>query len=427
LPCSLIAAIGTQARLNVSPAHGLDLGFSSVPSVIISALSADQGEVEVVERKGLGHPDTICDALAETLSRNLCREYRTRFGDILHHNVDKALLCGGSAAPAFGGGTVRAPINIYLAGRAVTALGEEALPINEIAVEGSRAWLRANLHALDADRHVQLHSLIRPGSQDLQALFSRGSPARAPLANDTSFGIGYAPMSLLERLVLAAETRINMRDRRSSHPAWGEDIKVMGVRCGADVRLTVACAMIGKHLAHIDDYLGERAAVAALVREVAVEHGFPRCSVDVNLADDPQKGSVYLTVTGTSAEAGDDGQVGRGNRINGLITPYRPMTLEAAAGKNPVTHVGKLYSVLARQIAEALVHSEPDIVAAQCLLLGQIGAPLTEPALMHIRLATADARPVAQFERRAEELARARLARVSDLVDDFVTGTAEVF
>ena len=63
-------------------------------------------EVEVVERKGIGHPDTICDALAETLSRNLCQEYQRRFGEILHHNVDKALLCGGRAAAAFGGGRI---------------------------------------------------------------------------------------------------------------------------------------------------------------------------------------------------------------------------------------------------------------------------------------------------------------------------------
>jgi S-adenosylmethionine synthetase len=91
--------------------------------LIISPLETADAGVEVVERKGLGHPDTICDALAETFSRNLCREYRRRFGEILHHNVDKALLCGGRAAPAFGGGSVLAPITIHLAGRAVTGVG----------------------------------------------------------------------------------------------------------------------------------------------------------------------------------------------------------------------------------------------------------------------------------------------------------------
>jgi S-adenosylmethionine synthetase len=149
--------------------------------------------------------------------------------------------------------------------------------------------------------------------------------------------------------------------------------------------------------------------------------------VNVNMADDPQTSAIYLTVTGTSAEAGDDGQVGRGNRVNGLITPYRPMILEAVAGKNPVTHVGKIYNVLAREIAETLVAKEPHITAAQCLLMGQIGAPVTEPALLHIKLATRDETPIAQFERRVEEMARTRLARTAELVDDFIAGTIDVF
>ncbi|MCA1409472.1 S-adenosylmethionine synthase, partial [Ensifer sp. IC3342] len=97
-----------------------------MPALTISDLIVADDPVEVVERKGLGHPDTICDALAETLSRNLCREYRQRLGRILHHNVDKALLCGGRSTPAFGGGSVDAPIDIYLAGRATYQVGSDA-------------------------------------------------------------------------------------------------------------------------------------------------------------------------------------------------------------------------------------------------------------------------------------------------------------
>jgi S-adenosylmethionine synthetase len=399
----------------------------TMQSVVISALCVDDNDVEVVERKGLGHPDTICDALAETFSRNLCREYRKRFEKVLHHNVDKALLRGGLAAPAFGGGTVLAPISIYLAGRAVTEVGNEVVPIDEIAVEGSKAWLRTNLHALDVDHHVHIHNLIRPGSGDLRELFSRRPQSEGLLANDTAVGLGYAPMSALERLVLAIDKHINSRDRGHDHLAWGEDVKIMGIRRGAAVRLTMACAMIGGHLSHLDDYLDEKAAVKNLVRNLAIEHGFPQCSVDVNRADDPHKGTIYLTVTGTSAEAGDDGQVGRGNRINGLITPYRPMILEAVAGKNPVTHVSKIYNVLAREIAETLVAKEADIIAAQCFLATQIGTPIKEPALLHIKLATRDGTPVAQFKDRAEEIARAHLARTSELVDGFIAGTIDVF
>jgi S-adenosylmethionine synthetase len=396
-------------------------------SLVISDLGIADDIVEVVERKGLGHPDSICDALAETLSRSLCLEYRDRFGKVLHHNVDKALLSGGRAAPAFGGGSVLAPMNIYLAGRAVINVGNEVIRIKEMAIEGSRSWMRSNLHALDVERHVKIHALIHPGSQDLQAVFSRDSEGGIPLANDTSIGVGYAPMSPLELLVIAAEKRINGRNRAYEHPAWGEDVKIMGVRHRDAIFLTIACAMIGRHLAHLDDYLTEKTAIEKIVRELAMQHGFSRCDVSVNAADDPSGGSVYLTVTGTSAEAGDDGQVGRGNRINGLITPCRPMSLEAAAGKNPVTHVGKIYNVVARDIAEMLVASVPEIIAAQCLIVSRIGAPVTDPAILQVKLATCDGLPVEKLGQYVEDITVERLSRIPKLIDDFIAGTCSIF
>ena len=396
-------------------------------TIVVSPLNIPDDDVEIVERKGLGHPDTICDALAETFSRNLSREYRDRFGNILHYNVDKALLCGGRAAPAFGGGTILAPINVYLAGRAVTRVGNEAVRINEIAVDGSRAWLRANLHALDAERFVRIHDLIGPGSHDLQAVFSRQSRSQIHHANDTSIGVGYAPMSPLEQVVLAIEKRINGRDRDHEHPAWGEDVKVMGVRNGGTVDITVACAIVGRHVARLDDYLAEKASIEKLVQELAAHHGFTSVRVEVNAADDPASGALYLTVAGTSAEAGDDGQVGRGNRANGLITPCRPMSLEAVAGKNPVSHVGKIYNVVAREIAETLAVNVPEIAAAHCLMVSRIGAPVTNPALVQVKLATRDGLPAIRMKARVEDIVTHQLSRVPQLIDEFIAGAIEVF
>jgi S-adenosylmethionine synthetase len=394
--------------------------------VLISPLQTAD-DVEIVERKGFGHPDTICDALAETLSRNLCREYQHRFGHVLHHNVDKALLCGGQAEPAFGGGRVTAPIRIFLAGRAVTSVGNEIVPVADIAQEGSRAWLKANLHALDPDRHVRIETLVHQGSQDLRALFSRQGTQEVPLANDTSFGVGHAPLSALERLVCSIERRLHSRDRAHDRPAWGEDVKVMAVRHGGRLDLTIACAMIGSFLAGIDGYLEQKAALAAWVRECAGQHGFSDCDVTVNAADDARSGSVYLTVTGTSAEAGDDGQVGRGNRVNGLITPCRPMSLEAAAGKNPVSHVGKIYNVVATQVAEALVSAFQGVTEAHCLIVSKIGAPVSEPALVNLRLATRDGLPFEQLRGPVEDLVADHFSRIPELVGRLVAGTIDVF
>ena len=378
--------------------------------------------LEMVERKGLGHPDTICDALTENLSRALSRVYLERFGAILHHNVDKALLCGGAARPAFGGGEVSEPIDIYLAGRATASFDGVAIPVDEIAVEESRRWLRENLRHLDAERQVAIHPRIRPTSPDLAALFLRGQKAGAPLANDTSLGVGFAPLDDLESAVLAVERKLNSVAVRAAQPEIGEDIKVMGLRSGRDRTLTVACALVGRHVADLDDYLRKKARIRDIAAEAA-----QGAEVALNTADGDTADSVYLTVTGLSAEAGDDGQVGRGNRVNGLITPYRPMSLEAAAGKNPVTHVGKLYNVLANRIARALVAEVSGVQEAYCYLVSRIGRPITEPQLVDLKLRLGDPADLAAVRPRAEELARGEIAGVTTLWRELLEGPQQVW
>ena len=200
-------------------------------------------------------------------------------------------------------------------------------------MEACRACLRQRLHAFEPDRHARIHCLVRPGSRDLTELFARHAESR-PLANDTSCGAGFAPASLLERVVLAVEQDLTAPASVAARPQIGEDVKVLGVRRGDRIELTLACATVDRHLADLPAYLETRAWVRERAGRVAHEIADREVEVVVNAADDPAAGSVYLTVTGTSAEAGDDGQTGRGNRVGGLITPYRPMTLEAAAG-NP--------------------------------------------------------------------------------------------
>lgn len=392
----------------------------------VSELLPLPGGSEIVERKGIGHPDTICDMLAEHLSRALCRYYLEQFGAVLHHNVDKALLCGGRARPEFGGGGVDEPIDIYLSGRAALDLRGKSVPIDDIAFETASTWLNDNVHALDPAAHVRLHNRVRQGSVELVELFQRGGKREGPRANDTSIGVGYAPLSALETIVLATERHLNDRIGSGAAAAWGEDIKVMGARTEDGIALTVACALIGRHVRDMDSYLDEKQALKRAVLEVASSHTGDPVSVAINAADDPAEGSIYLTVTGTSAEAGDDGEVGRGNRANGLITPYRPMSLEALAGKNPVSHVGKLYNTAARNIASALVSAHADVLAAECYLLSRIGALVTAPAVIDIRLTTRDAQPVSDFAGWSEEIARDHVGRIPDMVEDFIEGRIAV-
>jgi S-adenosylmethionine synthetase len=356
--------------------------------VVISALPHEHVEpsVEIVERKGIGHPDTICDALAEQLSVALSRFYLERFGSILHHNVDKVLLRGGRATARFGGGDVLEPIEIYLAGRAISEVGGTRVPIEEIAVETTRSWLGRYLHALDPERHVRVHCLVRPGSLDLTELFARRPGAGAPLANDTSFGVGYAPLSELELLTLELEQRLNDPAFIARHPAHGEDVKIMAVRREAHVSLTVARAFIASHTPSLDEYFAGKEWLSSFVRDAAAKL-CTHADVHVNAADSIDRSSVYLTVTGTSAESGDDGEVGRGNRANGLITPCRPMSLEALCGKNSVTHVGKLYNIVASTIAQNIVESVAGTRSAECYLVSRIGSAIDDPMLAQVRVA----------------------------------------
>ena len=387
--------------------------------VIHRQATPDAGEVEVVERKGRGHPDTLCDAIAEHICRALCRHYRERFGTILHHNVDKVLLVGGSSRAELGGGSITRPIEIYLAGRATRVWRGEQVAVDEIALDACRSTLRALVPGLDVERDVVIVSRIASGSKDLTELFARAGAV--PLANDTSCGAGFAPPSALERVVLAVDRSL----AASALPALGSDTKVMGVRRGRHIELTIACAMISKHVPNLEAYVDAKSAVSDLASAAAgATTGLSTASV-VNAADDERAGDIYLTVTGTSAEAGDDGQVGRGNRIGGLITPYRRMTLEAAAGKNPVSHVGKLYNVLAGRIAATIAERIPDVAGASCVMVGRIGHRIDDPSVIDVGVATE--RDLGDIRRTALDHVRAALAAHTALRDDLIAGRIELF
>jgi S-adenosylmethionine synthetase len=341
----------------------------------IDAPLASERPFEIVERKGLGHPDSICDALAEELSLELSRFYLKRVGRILHHNVDKALLAAGVSQPRFGGGAVVEPMRIHLAGRASSSCGDVTTPIAELAEHSARRWLRAHLHALDAERHATRSTLVRPGSAELVELFDAERSQPRPLANDTSCGVGFAPLSEVERVVLAVEQGLNSAERALR--AAGE--------------------------------------VTALPVTVAV-----------NAADDLAAGRVYLTVTGTSGEAGDDGQTGRGNRVNGLITPCRLMTMESVAGKNPVTHVGKLYNLAASFAAERLVAELAGVRGAECMLVSRIGRPIQEPQRIEVRLAGVDAARDVDAARAAQRIVQEELERLPQLAEELVRGDTKI-
>jgi S-adenosylmethionine synthetase len=284
-------------------------------------IAVEDQHVEIVERKGLGHPDSICDGVAEEVSRALAQTYLDRFGKPLHFNTDETQLVAGTAAPAFGGGEMLEPIYLLIVGRATKKYDGERIPAETIALETAREYLDEQFPYLDVGSDIIVDVKLGEGSGDLQEVFDEEGQA-VPMANDTSYGVGHAPLSETERIVYETEQQLN-GPYGSNHPELGQDIKVMGKREGDHIDVTVAAAMVDAYIDGFERYRDAVASVAEYVDDLAREHTDREVSVHVNTADDPEADSIYLTTTGTSAENGDDGSVGRGNRANGLITPNR--------------------------------------------------------------------------------------------------------
>jgi S-adenosylmethionine synthetase len=386
--------------------------------------------VEIVERKGQGHPDYIADGISEWVSRYLSKYYLERFGVILHHNVDKTLVVGGQAAPRFGGGEVLQPIYILVSGRATyevrTKDGVVKIPLGPLIMQAARDWIKQHFRFLDPDVHTVIDYRIGQGSADLVGIYDLGVKG-IPLANDTSVGVGYAPLTPLEELVYKAERLLNSRDFKAKYPEVGEDIKVMGVRTGKDVKLTVAAAMISRLIKDKSHYLSVKEDVKRAVEDLAAKVA-PEYNVEVtvNAADKPEHGIFYLTVTGTSAEHGDDGMTGRGNRANGLITPMRSMSLEAAAGKNPVSHVGKIYNVVAQRIADKIYKQVKDVVEVYVEIVSQIGRPINEPKILNVEIIK-EGELTGEVRNEIDAIAKEELSRITHVTELILRGEVSLY
>ncbi len=388
-------------------------------------------EMEIVERKGKGHPDTICDAIAEEVSRKLSKYYLDNFGRILHHNVDKASLAGGRAKAFFGGGEILESIYILMLGRAVSEVlyngGIERIPLGTICGDAIRDKIEENIRYLDVKRHLIVDHKIRAGSSDLVGLFN--SAKEVPKANDTSFGVAFAPLSETEKLVLQTELLLNSPEYKKKIPEIGEDIKVMGLRQGDKIKLTIAAAMISTLIPDLDHYLNIKDQVKNDILDLAAKITNREVTVDVNTADiiDRNNPCVYITVTGTSAENGDDGQVGRGNRANGLITPFRTMSLEATAGKNPVSHVGKIYNVLAMDIADQIINEVKTVKEVYIRLLSQIGKPIDQPLIANAQIILNEGAKINTVDSDVKSIINENLENITKITERFLKGEARLY
>lgn len=267
------------------------------------------------------------------------------------------------------------PIQLIVGGRADQLDGG-------LSVADLTAGLRADLALLLPDAAADAFDVevrLNPPSAELAHLVAGAGDGGTPHANDTSAAVVSLPRSPVEEAVYRIERHLTSDAVRRWLPI-GPDLKVMGVRTGERARITVAAAVLAGKVSDMDMY---EEAVRTVAREAAASAAQVLgldAAVEVNAADGQHP---YLTLCGSSAEAGDDGQVGRGNRFGGLITPCRPASLEACAGKNPVAHVGKTYHAMARDIAAGVL-TGTDAREVTVTLVSRIGSPVNRPQLAHV-------------------------------------------
>lgn len=395
----------------------------NIEAEIILETPIEEQQIEIVERKGVGHPDSIADGIAEEVSRNLCRMYIDEFDRILHHNTDEVQIVGGQTEPEFGGGTLLEPIYILLVGRAVTEVGDIRLPYKSTALRAADEYLDSTCPHLDVEEDVTLDCRIGQGSVDLREVYD----TKKGLSNDTSFGVSFAPLSETERTTLEVERYIN-GELKEDLPEIGQDVKVMASRIGNEIDLTIAAALIDSLVPDKDHYISVVEELKDRISDHVLSHTSRDVKVMINTADDYESGVYYITVTGLSMENGDDGSVGRGNRVNGIITPFRPMSLEAAAGKNPVTHVGKLYNLAAHQISKSIYEEmKEDIHDVFVRLVSQIGRPISEPQAASVQLVVPDENDYSKLLDTAEAITEDFLDEINQLQDMVLKDEVSVF
>lgn len=390
----------------------------------LGATSITDRKVEVVERKGLGHPDFICDSIMNQVSIQLCKEYIERFGAVMHHNIDKGMLVAGEVKTKFGGGVILKPMRIIFGDRATFEVENEFIDVNSIAINAAKDWIMENLRYVNGNSiHYQVE--LARGSAELTDIFKRKDSILG--ANDTSAAVGYAPMSSTEILVLETERYLNSQDFKKRFPESGEDIKVMGLREKNKLTLTIADPLIDMYVESESGYFRKKEELIEEIKTYVSNRTDFDTSIFLNTLDREGRGmgGIYLTVTGTSAEDADSGQVGRGNRVNGIIPLNRPVSSEAAAGKNPVSHVGKIYNVLSHRIANQIYVNVPDIKEVYVWLLSQIGEPIDQPKIAAAQVIM-ERGTLASVEKEVNEVIDRELAGIREFCMELAYGKIPV-
>lgn len=357
----------------------------------------ENNDFEVVERKGVGHPDTLADALAEELSRVYSKYCYDTFGAVLHHNLDKLYIGAGWTKNSFGSVEKIKPIKVLVNGRISNTFGRKKIDIEALFRPIIKEYIGCVLPHLDVETDLDI--IINPTQHSrIPYWFSPRSLVDVPdatkvMASDTSVVTSFYPYSTCEKLALELEHFFwNENEKGYPVPKFkeiGQDIKVMVTRIKEDISVVVCLPVISTEITSREEYFDVVERFECELNQIAKEIcSNSKYSVNVFIyRDNSFRGTPYMLSLGTCAECGEEGLVGRGNNSLGFIPTFRPHSMEAPAGKNPRYHTGRVLSFLGNRLAKA-IYDETG-VRNQILLLTKNTFSLVPPYVINIDLESA--------------------------------------
>src|SRR3989344_1654519 len=327
-----------------------------------SNIDPSQNEMEVVERKGIGHPDSVADIIAESFSNKYAKYCLEHFGIVLNHWFDKVTISGGEAEVGPGHSKVLRKPKVYLFGKITHIVGDN-IPLNAMFKETIRDVF-FKIFGIEEDLLPEIHIDVNSGvgADHVKDFYTYDNIKKKTelLSNDTVFCTGYFSYSKLENYIIDLENYINSIEFKKEFPQTGFDVKILGRRMDNSISATICIPFIARKINSWEEYRESKLTIHTKLIEFSKSYKWDSINIQLNTKDSENKG--YLTVFGTALDKGDFGAVGRGNKYSGFISLNRGETQEAYSGKNPMIHSGKLYTVIAHRIARIMYEKTSCVV-----------------------------------------------------------------
>jgi S-adenosylmethionine synthetase len=332
--------------------------------------------VEIIECKGVGHPDSMASSMAELVCFGISRYFIKKYNNIPRFNVDQIEINGGEVYVGFKEGKLIRKGSISVSGKTSFYAENDIDFVNKIAKDQIRDFLLSTFGKNILD-FFNIKSAINKYSKINKLFFENMA---MPSSEDTVLAVGFFPYTNTEKLTLFLNSVLLNLSRKFP---IGKDVKIMTLRKKNKIKITLSIAFKSGKIENIDRYFSTKNNLESEIKShLTKKFKNNNIELSINAADDYNLKRVYMALTGTAAEH-DKGSLGRGNGISGMITPCRLTSPEVIYGKNPVYNVGKIYNFLAQYLAIKISSLIPKNFI-EIKILSKIGNPINKPQLIDI-------------------------------------------